>query len=40
MGLPEAIRISVGVTEENEKCLAALGQVLAKRAGTSELAAR
>jgi len=40
MGLPEAIRISAGVTEENEKCLAALGQVLAKRAGTSELAAR
>lgn len=40
MGLPEAIRISVGATEENEKCLAALGQVLAKRAGTSELAAR
>jgi histidinol-phosphate aminotransferase len=40
MGLPEAIRISVGVTEENEKCLAALGQVLAKRAGTSELATR
>ncbi len=40
MRLPEAIRISVGVTEENDKCLAALGQVLAKRAGTSELAAR
>jgi histidinol-phosphate aminotransferase len=40
MGLPEAIRISVGVKEENEKCLAALGQVLAKRAGTSEFAAR
>jgi histidinol-phosphate aminotransferase len=40
MGLPEAIRISVGVTEENEKCLAALAQVLAKRAGKSELATR
>lgn len=40
MGLPEAIRISVGVAEENEKCLAALGQVLGKRAGASELAAR
>src|SRR5467141_1485927 len=39
MGLPEAIRISVGITEENEKCLAALAQVLAKRTG-SELAAR
>src|SRR5229473_170834 len=40
MGLPEAIRISVGVTDENEKCLAALGQVLAKRTGQSELATR
>jgi len=40
MGLPEAIRISVGAAEENDKCLAALGQVLARRAGTSELAAR
>jgi histidinol-phosphate aminotransferase len=39
MGLPEAIRISVGVAEENEKCLAALAQVLAKRTG-SELATR
>ena len=40
MGLPEAMRISVGDTEENKKCLAALAQVLAKRAGKSELAAR
>jgi histidinol-phosphate aminotransferase len=40
MGMPEAIRISVGITEENEKCLVALAQVLAKRTGKSELAAR
>ena len=40
MGLPEAIRISVGTAEENDKCLTALRQVLARRAGTSELAAR
>jgi histidinol-phosphate aminotransferase len=40
MGFPEAIRISVGTEEENSKCLAAMAQVLAKRAGKSELAAR
>ncbi len=40
MGLPEAIRISVGTTEENGKCLAAMAEVLAKRAGKGELAAR
>jgi len=40
MGFPEAIRVSVGTTEENEKCLAAMARVLAKRAGTSEVAAR
>jgi histidinol-phosphate aminotransferase len=40
MGFPEAIRVSVGTTEENEKCLAAMGQVLTKRAGKGELAAR
>src|SRR6059036_376785 len=40
MGLPEAIRISVGAAEENDKFLTALRQVLARRAGTSELAAR
>ncbi len=40
MGFPEAIRISVGTADENEKCLAALGQILAKRAGKGELAAR
>jgi histidinol-phosphate aminotransferase len=31
MGFPEALRISVGTPEENDKCLAALGQVLLKR---------
>jgi len=40
MGFPEAIRISVGTTEENDKCVAALGRVLTKRAGKGELAAR
>jgi histidinol-phosphate aminotransferase len=40
MGFPEAIRISVGTAEENEKCLAAMADVLAKRAGKGELAAR
>ena len=40
MGLPEAIRVSVGTTEENDKFLTAMAQVLARRAGTGELAAR
>jgi histidinol-phosphate aminotransferase len=40
MGFPEAIRISVGTTEENDKCLAAMAEVFAKRAGKGELAAR
>jgi histidinol-phosphate aminotransferase len=31
MGFPEAMRISVGTAEENDKCLAAMAQVLAKR---------
>jgi len=31
MGFPEAIRISVGTAEENEKCLAAIAQVMGKR---------
>jgi histidinol-phosphate aminotransferase len=30
MGFPEALRISVGTAEENDKCLAATGQVLLK----------
>jgi histidinol-phosphate aminotransferase len=40
MGLPEAMRVSVGTTEENDKCLAAMAQIFAKRAGKGELAAR
>ena len=33
MGFPEAIRISVGTAEENEKCLRAMEPVMARRAG-------
>jgi histidinol-phosphate aminotransferase len=40
MGFPEAIRVSVGTTEENDKFLRAMAEVLAKRAERSELAAR
>ena len=40
MGFPEAIRISIGTSEENEKCLAAMTEILRKRAGKGELAAR
>jgi len=40
MGFPEAIRISVGTTEENDKLLRALGRVMAKRQGKPELARR
>ena len=40
MGFPEAIRISVGLADENEKALEAMSRVLAKRAGKSELTAR
>jgi histidinol-phosphate aminotransferase len=40
MGFPEAIRVSVGTAEENEKCLAAMAEILMKRAGKDELAAR
>ncbi|MGA2097519.1 MAG: histidinol-phosphate transaminase [Candidatus Acidiferrum sp.] len=40
MGLPEGIRISIGTAEENEKCLMAMSQILTRRAGKSELAAR
>jgi histidinol-phosphate aminotransferase len=40
MGFPEAIRISVGAAVENGKCLAAMAEILAKRAGKGELAAR
>jgi histidinol-phosphate aminotransferase len=40
MGFPEAIRVSVGIPAENEKLLAVIGQVLARRAGKSEMASR
>jgi histidinol-phosphate aminotransferase len=40
MGFPEAMRISIGTAEENEKCLAAMARVILKRAGKGELAAR
>jgi histidinol-phosphate aminotransferase len=40
MGLPEAIRISVGNEEENLKLLAAMNRVLANRKGKSELQTR
>ena len=40
MGFPEAIRISVGTSEENDKCLSAMARVILKRAGEGELAAR
>ncbi|HET8924530.1 MAG TPA: histidinol-phosphate transaminase [Candidatus Acidoferrum sp.] len=33
MGFPEAIRISVGTAEENDKCLAAMGQIAERRGG-------
>ena len=37
---PEAIRISVGTTVENDKLFMALRRVLAKRKGKPELTAR
>lgn len=40
MGFPEAMRVSVGVAQENDKFLAVMGQLLTKRAGKSELTAR
>src|SRR5580658_3962674 len=40
MGFPEAIRVSVGTAGENDKCLAAMAEILTKRAGKGELAAR
>lgn len=40
MGFPNAIRISVGTAEENDKCLSAMARVILKRAGNGELAAR
>jgi histidinol-phosphate aminotransferase len=40
MGFPEAMRISVGTAEENEKCLAAMAQAILRRAANGELARR
>jgi len=40
MGFPEAIRISVGTAEENDKCLSAMARVILKRAAKGELTAR
>jgi histidinol-phosphate aminotransferase len=40
MGFPEAMRVSVGLPQENDKLLAVMGRVLAKREGKSELASR
>lgn len=40
MGFPEAIRISVGKTEENDKLFMALRRVLRKRTGKPELTPR
>jgi histidinol-phosphate aminotransferase len=40
MGFPEAMRVSVGIASENEKLLAVMSRVLAKRAGKSELTTR
>ena len=40
MGFPEAIRVSVGVAEENVKLLAVMTRLLAKREGKSEMASR
>jgi histidinol-phosphate aminotransferase len=40
MGMPEAMRVSVGVAEENDKLLAVMSRVLAKRQGKSELTTR
>jgi histidinol-phosphate aminotransferase len=40
MGMPEAMRVSVGAAEENDKLLATMSRVLAKREGKSELTTR
>ena len=40
MGFPEAIRISVGTAEENDKLFDALGRLIAKRRAKPELAPR
>jgi histidinol-phosphate aminotransferase len=40
MGFPEAMRVSVGVAEENDKLLVVISRLLAKRTGKSELTTR
>ena len=40
MGFPEAMRVSVGIAQENEKLLTVIGRLLSKRAGKSEMASR
>ena len=40
MGFPEAVRVSVGLADENDKFLSVISRVLGKREGKSELAPR
>jgi histidinol-phosphate aminotransferase len=40
MGFPGAMRVSVGIREENDKLLAVMSRLLAKRTGKSELTTR
>jgi histidinol-phosphate aminotransferase len=40
MGFPEAMRVSVGIREENDKLLAVMSRLLAKRTRKSELTTR
>jgi histidinol-phosphate aminotransferase len=40
MGMPQAMRVSVGIAEENDKFLAVISRVLARREGKSELTTR
>src|SRR5437879_10649881 len=40
MGFPEAMRVSVGIAEENDKLLTVMSRVLARREGKSELTAQ
>jgi histidinol-phosphate aminotransferase len=40
MGFPEAIRISIGITEENDKLLSVMSKLLARHAGKIELTTR
>jgi histidinol-phosphate aminotransferase len=40
MGFPEAMRVSVGIATENDKLLAVMSRLLAKREGKSEMASR